>query len=57
MSVGARSAPICHFFKNAIKSEPLVVRGEYIQDFHISMLPTTGENLKTIREVRVTFPG
>ena len=38
---GARPAPISHFLKNAIKSEPLGGRGYYIQDFHISTIPTT----------------
>ena len=32
------------FFKNAINSEPLGVRGQSFQGFHISLLPTTGEN-------------
>ena len=31
------------FFKNAKKSEPLGVRDLYFQDFHISMIPTTGK--------------
>ena len=34
------------FFKNAIKSEPLGVRDWYFQDFHISMVSTTGKNFK-----------
>ena len=34
------------FFKNAIKSEPLGVRDQHLQDFHISMIPTTGESFK-----------
>ena len=45
------------FFKNAIKSEPLGVRGYYFQDFHISMIPTNGKNFKKIHELRVTYPG
>ena len=32
----------------------LGVRGQYLQDFHIPMIPTAGENFKKIREVRVT---
>ena len=43
-------------FKNAIKSEKLGVRGYYFQDFHISMIPTTGKNFKKIHEIRVTYP-
>ena len=45
------------FFKNAIKFEPLRVREQYFQDFHISMIPTTGKSFKKIHEVRVTCPG
>ena len=43
-------------FKNAIKSELLGVRDWYLQDFHISMIPTTGKNFKKIHAVMVTFP-
>ena len=32
------------FFKNTIKSEPLGVRGKYFQNFHISMVPSTGKS-------------
>ena len=32
----------------------LVVRGLSFSDFHISMIPTTGENSKKICEARVT---
>ena len=45
------------FLKNAIKSEPLGVRGQCFQDFHIFMIPTTGKSFKKIHEVRVTCPG
>ena len=45
------------FLKNTIKSEPLGVRGQYFQDFHIFMIPTTDKNFKKIYEVKVTCPG
>ena len=46
----AGHSPIINFsfFKNAIKSEPLGVRDQYFQDFHISMVPTTGKSFKKI---------
>ena len=45
------------FFKNTITSGPLGVRRYNFQDFHISMIPTTGKNFWKIHEVRVTCPG
>ena len=45
------------FFKNAIKSEPLEVKGKNFQNFHISVISITGTNFKKIHEVRVTCPG
>ena len=40
-------------FKNTINSEILGDRSEYFHGFHISMIPTTGENFKKIH-ARVT---
>ena len=45
------------FYKNVLKSEPLGVRGYCFQEFHISMIPTTGKNFKKIHAVRVTCSG
>ena len=42
--------------KSAIKSEPHWFRGQYYQNFHISMIPTTGKNFKKIHELKVTCP-
>ena len=45
------------FFKNAINSKPLGNRDQYFQDFHVSMIPTTGKNFKKSHEVRVICTG
>ena len=36
------------FLKNIINSEILGVRGKYFYGINISMIPTTGENLKKL---------
>ena len=43
--------------RSAIKFEPHWFRGQYYQNFHISMIPTIGKNFKKIHELKVTCPG
>ena len=45
------------FVNNAINSELLGVGGQYFQDFHVSMILTTGKKKKKIHGVRVTCRG